>query len=240
VVLVATLLVLAFAFTGEAIFGFGAGLVALPILSQFYPVKEAVTLLLAFQLISLVLLVKSHKYIAWDVIKRLFLPTILFVTIGAFSLSYFEEQVLRIILLVFIILYLLKERFFAHLKLGNRESKTFAFLGGSFGAWFQGILGTGGPGYLVYLSEVGLNKAQFRATILALFCICNSIRTLVFLNQGLFTETVLERVAYGIPVVALSLYFGHRVHHNVSEGLYKKVIYLVLGLSAVSLAVKLF
>ena len=234
-----TLITLAFAFTGEAVFGFGAGLIALPILSQIYPIKVAVTLLLSFQFVVAVLILKSYQHIAWDVIKRLALPTIVFVSIGAFSLTYFSDAVLRMILLVFIVLYLLKEIFFSDLKLGSRDSKGFALFGGLFGGWFQGVLGTGGPGYLIYLNELGLSKAQFRVTILLLFFICNFIRTIIFYSEGLFTPEVLKLTAYSVPVVGLSLYTGYRIHHGVSEFLYRKVIYGVLTLSAVSIGVKL-
>jgi len=92
--------------------GFGGGLVAIPLLSLIYPVKEAVTLYLFFQLIEIVLIFKIRKEVDWMSASKLFVPAFIFAVVGSYSLSYFSESILRLILGAIILLYLLKERYF--------------------------------------------------------------------------------------------------------------------------------
>lgn len=50
-VTIAATIIIALAFFGESIFGFGGGLIAIPLLSLLIGVKDAVTLVLIFQLL---------------------------------------------------------------------------------------------------------------------------------------------------------------------------------------------
>ena len=238
--LVIVMSVLAVAFTGEAIFGFGAGLVSIPILSQIYSVKEAVTLLLSFQFLVAILIIKANEHIEWGVVKRA-LPAVMIATVaGTLSLAYLSETLLRGILLFLIVSYLAKEVFYPNLKLGKKDSKLFAAFGGSIGGWFQGVLGMGGPGFIIYLNELGLNKHQFRTTILLLYFFCNLIRVGISVSTGLFTKELLTLTLYCLPVVALALYVGDKVHYKVPESVYKKFVYGLLVCSTLSISYKLF
>jgi len=58
--------------------GFGGGLVAIPLLSLIYPVKEAVTLYLFFQLIEVALIFKIRKEIDWKYASKLSVPAFIF------------------------------------------------------------------------------------------------------------------------------------------------------------------
>jgi len=57
--------IITLAFLGEAMFGFGGGLIAVPLLSLLLGVKEAVTLVLIFQVLMGFLLIRCYRDIAW-------------------------------------------------------------------------------------------------------------------------------------------------------------------------------
>ena len=75
-------LIIAVAFLGEAIFGFGGGLISVPLLSLILNVKEAVTLVLIFQLRMGLLIFKSYKHITWKVAKPMTLGVIVGTILG--------------------------------------------------------------------------------------------------------------------------------------------------------------
>ncbi|MCB0336701.1 MAG: hypothetical protein KDD62_10365, partial [Bdellovibrionales bacterium] len=68
VVALSSLIIFA-AFLGQAIFGFGGGLLAIPLLSIMVPVREAVTIVLCFQLLAGVLVFEAAEQLSWSSIK---------------------------------------------------------------------------------------------------------------------------------------------------------------------------
>lgn len=234
--LVLTFLVLAIAFTGQAAVGFGGGLVAIPLLCLLYPVKEAVTLYLFFQIMEIGLIFRSRSQIDWTAAKRVIPVALVFVLIGTFSLTYFSETILRGTLSLIIVSYLVKEVFFSHLSLKNKDSTLFAFFAGGLGGWLQGLFGAGGPGFLIYFNEIGLDKYRFRVTMLLLSFLCNLVRVLTSLYTGLFSEKIVTLAIYCLPVVCLALYAGYQLHHRISETVFKRLTYTVLLISSLSLS----
>ena len=104
-----TILIISAACFFEAVFGFGGGLISVPLLSLILGVKEAVTLILIFQLLLGLLILHTYKVTQWTVIKPALAALLLGAAIGTLSLAYFIEATLRLILASAIILYLLKQ-----------------------------------------------------------------------------------------------------------------------------------
>jgi len=225
------------AFCGNSMFGFGGGLISIPLLSLMWGVKKAVTVILFFQFLMLALLIKIHKNIKWKIV----LPTAFIIitgsVIGALSLNYFNEKILLLILLSAIILYFIKIIFFNSIEIKN---KFFSFICGFSGSWFQGVVGTGGPLFVILLNEYKLNKNEFRASIISLFLICNTIRIITYSSQGLFTSEVNEKIFYLFPVFCIAIFIGNRLHNVVSEKFYKNGVYSILACSLVSLIIKCY
>src|SRR5258708_33640020 len=69
-------IIIAIAFFGESIFGFGGGLISIPLLSLLIGVKGAVTLVLIFQLLTGLLIWKSYKHIDWKSAKPMTLSIV--------------------------------------------------------------------------------------------------------------------------------------------------------------------
>jgi hypothetical protein len=104
--------------------------------------------------------------------------------------------------------------------------------GGTVGALF----GTGGPPYIIYLSHRLRDKAELRATFSGLFIIDGGVRLITFLITGLLLQPgLLPAYLVALPIMALGLKLGHRVHLGLSnEQMLKLIGALLLG-SGISL-----
>jgi hypothetical protein len=104
--------------------------------------------------------------------------------------------------------------------------------GGTVGALF----GTGGPPYIIYLSHRLRDKAELRATFSGLFMIDGGTRLVTFLITGLLLQPGLF-LAYiaALPIMAIGLKIGHKVHLGLSNQQMLKLIGALLLGSGLSL-----
>ena len=119
-----------------------------------------------------------------------------------------------------------------------RGSRLFAaplgFCGGVIGTLF----GTGGPFYVIYFGLRALDKDAFRATFAANFLIDGAIRLAAFASVGFFYRDMLWMLLAGLPLVALGLWLGGRVHSTISHTTFVRMISILLFLSGIILLFK--
>lgn len=225
------------AFLGEAMFGFGGGLIAVPLVSLLLGVKEAVALVLIFQVLMGFLLIRCYRDVSWKTVKLMAFGLILGSLVGTVSLVMVKESVLRLILAAFIFLFLVKTFFFNDLTF-KKSGGVLGGMAGALGGLFHGMIGTGGPPFVMYMSEIKMEKTAFRATLIVLLFSCNVIRVIAYGSMGLFTESVLKTSLPALPFFLVALVIGHRIHHLISEKAYRYSVYTLLLAAAVSLTLK--
>ena len=106
------------------------------------------------------------------------------------------------------------------------------------GGFVGTIFGTGGPFYVVYLGLRALEKTAFRATFAINFLIDGAIRLGAFGLFGFFKGGVLMGSIAALPIVALGLWVGGRIHTELSQQAYVRIISLVVFISGVALLFK--
>jgi uncharacterized membrane protein YfcA len=226
--------VLLLAFIGEAVFGFGGGLVSVPLLSILIDVRDAVVLASIFQCLLGALVFFNFKDIAWNLIKPLITGVIVGVIIGSYSLSFLNISILRYLLSLFIFIYLIKVYFSPDFQIKNSNSY-IGFLSGVFSGFFQGCLGTGGPNLIIYLKSIIPTQRNFRATIICALSIASFIRIPLFTSAELFTPSILKIALLTFPLFILGVILGQRYHNRIPSQIYFRIIYIFLFVSAVSL-----
>lgn len=237
-VTIAATIIIALAFFGESIFGFGGGLIAIPLLSLLIGVKDAVTLVLIFQLLMGLMIWKSHRHINWRAAKPMTLSVIVGTVIGTILLSNANAAILQLFLAASIFVFLVKTLWFNGFTLGRKATTTAATTAGLSGGLFQGLVGTGGPVLTMYLSAVIKQKLSLRATLIYLFFVTSVVRLGVSIPNHLFTERVLHLTLIMLPLFLVAIYTGQHLHQKVSEKYYRLGIYVILGGSAILLLTK--
>jgi uncharacterized protein len=238
-IIIFSILIIFIAFFFGSVFGFGSGLISVSILSILLGVKEGVTLLMIFQfLIGLILTFTIYKQLKFEHIKFLILGLIIGLGVGMFLLSTLDNQILKKILGIFILIYLIKELFFKKIEIRPKLKKQFGFLMGLLAGFFQGLSGTGGPPLVIYYNTIFKEKKLFRAHLILTLLITNSIRIGPAWFSGLITNEIINLALIILPFFLISIYIGSKLHLKVEEDIYKKTIYVILFFSAISLIIK--
>ena len=232
--------VLVGAFLGEAMFGFGGGLLAVPLVSLLIGVREAVMLVLVFQVLMGMLLFRNYRDIAWKPVQLVSVGLLAGAALGTMSLVMVPEWILRLILAVFIILFLMREMFFKEVSLVQGHPLWLGSGAGMLGGWLHGIIGTGGPPFVMFLSELKIEKTAFRATMILLLFFCNIVRVGSAWYADMFAAPLIMMSLPALPLFGVALVGGQRLHHLISEKTYRICVYSLLVVAAVSLLLKGF
>lgn len=236
--IILTLLIISFAFFGEAIFGFGAALIAIPLLSLVLGIKDAVAVVLIFQLLIGILILKTYKFIDWSTARPMSYAIIIGTIIGTLLLSSSSPAFLQIFLAIMITLFLIKSAFFNSITLGRRKNTLSASAAGLSGGLIQGLIGTGGPILTMYVSVATKKKISIRATLIYLLFVTSVVRVLISLPQQLFNDRVVQLSLISFPFFIAAIFIGQHLHHKINEKYYRLSINIILGISALALILK--
>jgi uncharacterized membrane protein YfcA len=106
---------------------------------------------------------------------------------------------------------------------------------GIFGGATSAVFGIGGPIYVFYLAGRHALPAQIRATMPAIFMLTTIARIALFAVAGLYAPAAIVAACALLPVMALGVWTGHRLHLNLSRDTVIRVMGGLLVLSGVSL-----
>ena len=230
--------ILLLAYFIRGITGVGSGLVAVPLLALFLPLKFVVPLILLLDFTaSIVIGGFNFKRVKWGEVAVLIPFGIVGVILGTSLLVSLPPEPMLIALAAFVFIFALRSLFYIHGdKLASRAWAIPASLtGGTVGALF----GTGGPPYVIYLTHRIRDKSDLRATFSALFFTEGAMRIASFLVAGLLmTANVWIAYFAALPLVLGALYLGGRVHVGLSQAQMTRLVGLLLLVSSVSLLFK--
>jgi uncharacterized membrane protein YfcA len=217
--------------------GFGSTLIALPLLAHIMPLTTAIPMVVVLDCVSAFSMGLKLRADVW---KPEFVPMLPFLVVGllagAFVLLNLPAQWLLLGLGVFVLV-------FGTHYLINRTSLlrlprwTVAPVG-LFAGITSSALGVGGPIYVFYFTARGATPEQVRATVPAVFTFTSVARIAIFASVGLFNREVLLAVALLLPVMALGLWCGHRLHGRLTRDQTIRIIGALLLLSGASLILR--
>lgn len=232
------LIIIFIATLGQVLFGFGGGLIAIPLLSLIVGVHNAVTLALVLQLVSGILVWRIRADLRWAVLWPTLGGLVIGTTTGLFFLSLANESFLRLFLAAFIILFLIKSQFFGELSFPILNRPGGGGVVGLVAGLLQGLIGSGGPPLVIYLSETIKDKAAMRAGLLFLLFVTNCLRLPLSVSTDLFNSDVIRLSIAAIPCFVVAIFLGHRTHHLLSERQYHLALRVILIVSTALLIFK--
>jgi uncharacterized membrane protein YfcA len=231
----------AIALLGALIFGitgFGAALVTIPLASHFVPLPFALALFAVGDLaMAFSVGLENPRNAVRSEWTRL-VPMILIGTVlGVTLLVNLPRQAGMLLLGLFVIsfaLYSLTRRSTSH-----TVSKAWGWVAGLAGGITSTVFGAGGPPYAIYLSQRGLTKEQFRATMGYATMTSISLRVAAFLVTGLLLNIhVWVAAAAVVPAALLGIALARRAFHRISREALLKAVALMLLASGGSLIVR--
>lgn len=229
------------AYIGRGVAGFGAGLIATPLVALMLPMRVVVPLnaVLVFVLF-LFLTVRDRHEVVWRELKLLIPPTLAGVAAGLLLFKSLDNRGLLLLLGAFLILYasyVLLVHVFGLPQV--RCSEKWSFPAGALGSFIDTLFGGGGGTIVViYAHARGLTKMPFRATVAMLWFIEMVARLSGYTAVGFYTSDVLVLAAAMLPFVALGTWVGERIGNRVSQQTFSRILAVMLLLSGINLLVR--
>lgn len=227
------------AYTVFGMTGFGAAVVAMPVLVHVQPLAFVVPLILLLDVVATTMVgSKNWRSVDKTELLRLGPWMLVGVTVGVSALSALEPAALLLGLGVFICanaLWNLRSAARPMAPVGARWSVPAGLVGGMFSAAF----GTGGPIYTLYLVRRVVDLEHFRATIAAIVLISACIRLLVFGAAGLLADQALLRTALVLaPVCIAGVLLGSRLRPRFEPQTLRRLISQLLLAAGVAVIVR--
>jgi uncharacterized membrane protein YfcA len=230
------------AFAGSVIFGvtgFGAALVTVPFATHFVPLPFALGLFVLMDLANAFRIGFENPKNAVKSEWTRMVPMIVVGTVtGVTLLVNLPRGAATLALGVFVLL------FAVYSLLRNPESHRMV---SSRWAWFAGltggitstIFGAGGPPYAMYLSQRGLTKEQFRATLGLATLTSISIRTVAFFVTGILLDArVWLYAVFIVPAGLAGIWAAGHLFRRISREILMRVVAFMLLVSGTSLILK--
>ncbi len=231
-------LIVMLGYTVYGITGFGASIVAVPLLAHFLPLRFAVPMMLVFDLFAGVLLgLKNRQQLARAEVLRLLPFLLVGMAIGATLLAKASDRWLLLLLGTFVLGYaafnlLRKPRL-------RTISTRWAVPAGAVGGVFTALYGTGGPLYTMYLARRLPDKYVLRATIGILILITAFVRLALFTGSGFYAQPGLLPLAFALVPFALTGYLaGAHLHKRLAPERAIQAVWLLLLAGGASLILR--
>ncbi len=221
--------------------GFGAGLIATPMLALVMPmtIVVPVTALVVFVLFIMLTLRDRHQ-VLWDEFRRLVLPTLVGVAGGMYLFIVLDNRLLLKLLGGFLVTYstyMLAAQWLGmqQLRLSEKWAAPLGFLGAFIDTLFGG---GGGTLVVIYMHARGVKNMEFRATLAVLWFVEMIMRIGGYMLAGYYTQSSLALVAVLLPFMLLGTWVGEKITVHVSQQLFTKILAAMLLLSGASLLLK--
>lgn len=202
------------AYTVFGLTGFGAAMMAMPMLVLVVPLKFAVPMMVLLDLVATSLVgLRTWRRLSWRDTAQIFPFMLIGVGLGATMLVHLHSGWLLMGLGVFIVI--ISWRNLRNLGAAFRPLHAgWVVPAGTVGGVFSALFGTGGPIYTIYLARRLADQEAFRATISAVIFLSSVVRLLSFSMGGLYLqEGLLHLALWLLPASLLGVFLGSYFRH---------------------------
>jgi uncharacterized membrane protein YfcA len=226
------------AFLGALVFGitgFGAALITIPLATHFVPLRFALALFVLVDLAAALSVGLENPKNAVRAEWTRLVPMILVGTaLGVTLLVNLPREASMLLLGLFVL------GFGVYTLLPHGRSRViapgWAWLAGLAGGITSTVFGAGGPPYAIYLSQRGLTKEQYRATMGFATMTSISVRAVAFALTGLLlVPDVWLKALAAVPAGLAGIWVARKMFVRISRDMLLRVVALLLLASGISL-----
>lgn len=233
-------LIVLFAYTTQAVAGFGSTVISVTLAALWLPIPWIMPIVVALNVpFSGWLVWQERRHVDWRLLWGRVLPLMIAGAVAGAALApLLTNAALRpaygalIVGLSLLDLWRLHHRHAVHFA---PPVGAMMILGSGF---IQGLYASGGPLLAAAMAGVGLSKSVLRASMLVVWLTLNSGLTLWFVVGGRFTADIATAALWLFPLTMAGLWAGNRLHDRVDERQYRFVIDCVLLFAGVALLLR--
>jgi len=218
-----------FAGLTQGLSGFGAILLAIPLLATFLDIKRVIPLTAMTGLATtILLLIQLRRSLQWKKIVPFLLGCLPGIPIGVVFLKKVDKGTVEMVLGALLICYSVYS--FSTRKPLKGTTKAWAYVLGFIGGCLGGAFSASGPAVIVYTSLQGWSKDRLKAGIQGIFFVSGSLVVLFYILNGLVTLTVLKYFGVSLPALFLGTFVGSLFYGRIDDVQFRKVMFILLGL----------
>ena len=233
---------LAVVFAGYALrgaTGFGAGVVAIPMLALFMPLNVVIPVVTTLGIVaSLGQSIQEARYVDWRALRGLALPSAIGLGVGLWLFASLDQALLLRVFAAFIIAYGLWSFLPRAPAAAPPPRALAAAVGGAGGLVATLFGGMAGPFYAIYLRALELDKRRFRASMSSVLLALGLVRAGGYGGLGFYDRRALAVLALCAPAMALGMLAGERWHARLEQANFERVVALLLAASGIALLLK--
>src|SRR5579864_3212464 len=230
------------AFAVRSAAGFGAVLIAVPMLAFVLPVPTAVSVATALSMVTSAQQVsRDWTRIAWGQFFILTFYTMIGIGLGFYFISTLNENALRRGLGGFLILYSIYALWTrgASPVLLTRWHGALAACAGIIGGFFGALFGGGvGPIYMIYFNVLRMSRDVFRVTMSTIMLVGVSARIAGYASFGFYGRSTMILLALGLPLVFVGSWLGDRLALRLNPQRFGALVGGLVLLSGVALLLR--
>ena len=235
-------LVLIGAFAVRSAAGFGAVLIAVPMLAFVLPVPTAVSVATALSMVTSAQQVsRDWSQIAWRQFFILTFYTMIGIGLGFYFINALNENALRRGLGAFLILYSIYALWTrgASPVLPTRWHGALAACAGIIGGFFGALFGGGvGPIYMIYFNVLRMSRDVFRVTMSTIMLVGVSARITGYASFGFYGRSTMILLAIGLPLVFVGSWLGDRLAQRLDPQWFGSLVGGLVLLSGIALLLR--
>lgn len=216
--------------------GFGAGLVAIPLLCLIMDIKMAVPLCILNGLIITSYLAFTLRYhLDFRKILPLLLGALPGIPVGVILLKHVDQELLQVFIGIILITYSLYNLL---VKPGSvRLHVCWGYFAGFLTGAITAALSAGGPPAIVYATMTDWKKDVIKATLTGFFVLNACFAFVVQMVNGIITQQVLWSFLGTAPFVLAGTVFGSLVSGKLDRSTYLRLIYCFLMVMGVMMLI---
>lgn len=233
---------LAVVFAGYALrgaTGFGAGVVAIPMLALVLPLNVVIPVITTLGIVaSLGQSLQEFRYVDWRALRGLALPSAIGLALGLWLFASLDQALLLRAFAAFIIVYGLWSLVPRAPGAGAPPRALAAAAGGAGGLVATLFGGMAGPFYAIYLRALNLDKRRFRASISSVLLCLGLVRAGGYGSLGFYDRRAIAVLALCAPAMVLAMFAGDLWHARLDQAKFERVVALLLAGSGIALLLK--
>ncbi len=219
----------------QGISGFGAALVAMPLLTLLIGIKAAVPLIMLNGLIItgfLSLQLKGH------VDRRKIMPLLLGslpgIFVGAWALKRMDAGLLQLAFGAFIVLYAVYSLTSAQPR-AQRISGRWGYVAGFLAGVISSLFSAGGPPAVIYVSLTDWAKDEIKATLSVFFFVSGVVTAFGHAINGLTTRATLQQLVSTGPMTLCGVLAGVFLYRKIRHRTYIAIMLWLLILMGLTM-----
>jgi hypothetical protein len=216
-----------------AIAGFGSSTIFLPLALFFVDFETALILVAISHLFGNLGRINFFRHgIDKKIIATFGIPSILFSFFGASIVGILSQDILKVILGIFLII--ISVLFLVRPLLKVPTNRNIIITGGGISGFITGLVGTGGALRATFLTGFNLEKTKYIATAAVIALGTDATRIPFYLSQGF----LLQHYYYYIPILAATAiggsYVGKKIVGKIDQYIFRKIVLIAIMLVSIN------